>query len=135
MRRRRIVFYTTSASLPEVHFLYYLRGPPGPSLSHTTSVSLPGDPRYRILPPRASRARNNSTVKVLHPPRFSLSKLKTFPQPPTAQDWLDSSRKLSRKRAEINRSKATPLPWPVFRIDGIVNPPQNNGKLFGPAGV
>ena len=37
-------------------------------------------------------------------------------------DLKEFINKILRKRAEINRAKATPLRWPVFRIDGIETP-------------
>ena len=40
--------------------------------------------------------------------------------------------KVLRKRAEINRAKATPLRWPVFRIRGIETPFRITEIISGP---
>ena len=43
--------------------------------------------------------------------------------------------KVLRKRAEINRAKATPLRWPVFRIRGNETPFRITETISGPGGI
>ena len=62
------------------------------------------------------------------------------PQAPIFRNYAHARLKefineILRKRAEINRAKATPLRWPVFRIRGNETPFRITETISGPGGI